>query len=124
MAEAGGAVSRRGTGVEELPANVALALNDAEMACVPVASEAVLKVAVPSAWRAAAPRGVVPSKNVAPPNGVPDPDETDAVMVTTVPAGMEEFDNEAEVAVGTLFTVTATGVEVLCGKTATALENP
>lgn len=124
MAEARGAVTTRDTGVEELPANVALALNDAERACVPAASEAVLKVAVPSAWRAAVPRSVVPSKNVAPPNGVPEPEETDAVMVTTVPAGIEVFDNEAEVAVDTLVTVTVTGAEVLCGKIATALENP
>ena len=124
MAEAGGAVTTRGFGVEELPANTELALNDAEMACVPAASDAVLKVAVPSAWRATVPRGAAPSKNVAPPNGVPDPDETDAVMVTTVPAGMEAFDKEAEVAVGTLVTVTVTGAEVLGGKISPELENP
>ena len=113
MAEAGGAVTTRATGVEELPANVELALNDAEMACVPAASDAVLKVAVPSACRAAVPSGVVPSKNVAPPNGVPDPDETDAVIVTIAPAGMEAFDNDAEVTVDTFVTVTVTDAEVL-----------
>jgi hypothetical protein len=70
------------------------------------------------------PRGTLPSKNVAPPNGIPAAEETDALMVTTVPAVTELLETVAVVAVDVLFTVTVTGAEVLGGKTSAALEKP
>lgn len=125
MAVAEGAFTTSVTGTDELlPANVALALKLAESVCVPVLNEAVLKLAVPSAWSDAVPNGTLPAKNVTPPNGVPDMEETDALMVTTVPAVVELLDTDAVVAVGKVLTVTVTGTEVLCGKICAALENP